>query len=272
MAPSMVRPDNFYVVHGWMMTNLGLKGSELKLYAIIYGFTQTGGQEFTGSLQYLVDWAGLTKANVLKNLQSLVDKGLLIKNDVYIDGKKRCKYRCDLDKNGGIKSIPGQYQNNTDAGIKSIPKPVSKQYPAGIETIPNNIEDNIADNTADNIGDNIPHTPKGVDAQERRFNEFWDLYPKKVGKEAARKAWKKVKPDAELHERILAAIDAAKVSDQWKREGGRFIPNPATWLNQGRWDDEPMPAAQPGYQAPINQAMPAHSSNPFLEALKGGFV
>lgn len=268
MAPSMVRPNNFYVVHGWMLTDLELKGSELQLYAIIYGFTQTDGQKFKGSLQYLADWTGTTRRSVMMRLQSLVERGLLFKEEIYNNGVKACEYRCNLPILGGEKTSPGVVKKVHQGGEESSPGVVKKVRQGGEESSPNNIEDNIADNTADNIGDNIPHTPKGVDAQERRFAEFWDLYPKKVGKEAARKAWKKVKPDAELHERILAAIDTAKVSDQWKREGGRFIPNPATWLNQGRWDDEPMPVAQPGYQAP----QPAHSSNPFLEALKGGFV
>ena len=100
--------------------------------------------------------------------------------------------------------------------------------------------------------------------QERRFAAFWEVYPKKVGKEAARKAWKRVKPDAALYERILCAVDAAKGCDQWCREGGRYIPNPATWLNQGRWDDEPTQACGPaggGFRQP-------QTSNPFLAAMQ----
>ena len=37
---------------------------------------------------------------------------------------------------------------------------------------------------------------------------------------------------------MIAAIEAQKASEQWTREGGRYIPNPATWLNGGRWEDE----------------------------------
>lgn len=93
-----------------------------------------------------------------------------------------------------------------------------------------------------------PHTPEGEtrpDIQEQRFSEFWDQYPKKVGKAAALKSWKKIKPDAALFDHIMHAVAAAKASDQWRRENGRFIPNPATWLNQGRWDDEPTPPTGP---------------------------
>ena len=83
--------------------------------------------------------------------------------------------------------------------------------------------------------------------QERRFAEFWQAYPKKVGKASCLKAWLKLKPTAELFAQIMETLTNQKASDQWKREGGRFIPNPLTWLNQGRWDDEP---TEVGAQAP----------------------
>lgn len=67
------------------------------------------------------------------------------------------------------------------------------------------------------------------------FDEFWNAYPKKVGKADAKKAFAKAKAPVD---RLLSAIEQQKKSDQWTREGGRYIPNPATWLNQGRWDDE----------------------------------
>lgn len=73
---------------------------------------------------------------------------------------------------------------------------------------------------------------------EKRFTEFWDAYPRKVAKQRALLAWKKIKPDAELHERIMLAVCAQKKSAQWQREHGQYIPHPATWLNGGQWDDE----------------------------------
>lgn len=76
------------------------------------------------------------------------------------------------------------------------------------------------------------------DIIEARFTEFWSAYPKKVGKQYALKAWKRIKPDADLHDRIMRAVDAQKRSEQWRRENGRYIPNPATWINGGYWDNE----------------------------------
>lgn len=84
--------------------------------------------------------------------------------------------------------------------------------------------------------------------QSEAFDAFWAAYPKKVGKQAARKAFELIDPS--LYPAILSAVSAQKECEQWTKENGRYIPNPATWLSQGRWEDEtPDPAAacrQPG--------------------------
>lgn len=97
--------------------------------------------------------------------------------------------------------------------------------------------------------------------QERRFAEFWQAYPKKVGKASCLKAWLKLKPNAELFERIMDALEKQKASDQWQREAGRFIPNPLTWINQGRWDDEPIGTA-------IAAAQPSTGTSGMLNKLR----
>ena len=76
------------------------------------------------------------------------------------------------------------------------------------------------------------------------FDEFWAAYPRKVGKQAAWKAWSKLKPSAELTKAILAAVEYQRNCPQWQKDGGQYIPNPATWLNQGRWEDK-LPAGTP---------------------------
>jgi hypothetical protein len=69
------------------------------------------------------------------------------------------------------------------------------------------------------------------------FDEFWSAYPRKVGKGEAKKLWAKLKVNGRLP-KVLSAIAAQKSTAQWKKDGGQFIPLPATWLRQGRWDDE----------------------------------
>ena len=70
------------------------------------------------------------------------------------------------------------------------------------------------------------------------FEEFWKAYPKKTGKDLARTAFAKRKVNNELLQTMLKAIAQQKNTDQWKKDNGQFIPMPATWLNQGRWQDE----------------------------------
>jgi uncharacterized protein YdaU (DUF1376 family) len=66
------------------------------------------------------------------------------------------------------------------------------------------------------------------------FNEFWNFYPKKVGKDKAKTEWNKKKPKIDD---VLKALNWQKESEQWDKG---FIPNPATYLSQGRWQDEPI--------------------------------
>lgn len=68
------------------------------------------------------------------------------------------------------------------------------------------------------------------------FDLFWSYYPKKTGKEAARKSFNKIKPNIQV---VIKALEWQKKSEQWFKNGGQFIPNPATWINQHRWNDEP---------------------------------
>ena len=92
MKESKVKDENYINIQGWMVTKLGLKGNELLIYAIIYGFSQTEDQTFNGSLQYLADWTNSTKQGVTKNLKALVEKGYIIKEDKYINNVKFCEY------------------------------------------------------------------------------------------------------------------------------------------------------------------------------------
>ncbi len=76
------------------------------------------------------------------------------------------------------------------------------------------------------------------------FDAFWQAYPYKTAKKAALKAWRNAKDKPPLAD-LLAAIAAQRKSQAWTKDGGKFIPHPATWLNQGRWDDKPVEAPQP---------------------------
>lgn len=90
------------------------------------------------------------------------------------------------------------------------------------------------------ISKNI-YSPKGDKLPEEsctRLGKFWAAYPRKEGKGACIRWWVAHTPDDSLLDRMLAKIAEAKQTTKWREQGGKFIPMPATWLNQARWDDE----------------------------------
>jgi uncharacterized protein YdaU (DUF1376 family) len=81
-----------------------------------------------------------------------------------------------------------------------------------------------------------PNPNKTTTREPVGFAEFWAAYPKKVGKGAAEKAFRNARINGALSD-VLLAIKRQSSSDQWRKDGGQFIPNPATWINQRRWED-----------------------------------
>ena len=151
MKESKVKDENYINIQGWMVTKLGLKGNELLIYAIIYGFSQTEDQTFNGSLQYLADWTNSTKQGVTKNLKALVEKGYIIKEDKYINNVKFCEYYATKLDTVYNKVAQGMQQSLTGYTTK-FNTPMQ-------QSLTNNINDNII-NKLDNIielKDNVPY-------------------------------------------------------------------------------------------------------------------
>lgn len=86
--------DSYICIQGWMVSELNLKGNDLLVYAIIYGFSQDEESEFTGSLNYLATWCNSTKNGIQKNLKNLIDRGLIEKREHYKNDVKYCSYSC----------------------------------------------------------------------------------------------------------------------------------------------------------------------------------
>lgn len=95
----------------------------------------------------------------------------------------------------------------------------------------------------------LPGPPRARRAQvdSSRFEEFWTAYPKKRGKGDAERAWAKINPGETLVETILSGVRQARTSVDWTKEGGRYIPHPATWLNGRGWEDEYHGGGNHGY-------------------------
>lgn len=77
-----------------------------------------------------------------------------------------------------------------------------------------------------------------------RFQSFWEAYPKKKAKGDALKAFNKLNPDDGLMEKMLSALEWQKKSFDWTKDGGQYIPLPASWIRGMRWEDEPEAAVK----------------------------
>lgn len=124
---SKIKNENYVVIQGWMVNELNLKGNDLMVYAIIYGFTQITGQLFNGSLSYLAEWCNSSVRGIEKNLKSLIDKGLIKKQEKYLNNVKYCYYE----------TLRGMEQSSMGYGTK---------FHGGMEQSSNNNIDNKSNN------------------------------------------------------------------------------------------------------------------------------
>ena len=240
---SKVKNENYIVIQGFMVKDLKLKGNELLTYAIIYGFSQTENQRFTGGLQYLADWTNSTKQGVIKNLKSLVEKGYIVKEDKIINGVKFCEYYA-TEFNGVL--------NKVEQGIKQSLTPIKQSLTEGIkQSLTNNIDNNIINNISNNKENkNISNKVAGEysflseekNILKNEFEELWKIYPKKRGKKEAfnsyckyRKALdddyvtkEEVEKGIEKYNKYLKAYDVEE----------RYIKFGSTFFEERAWEDD----------------------------------
>lgn len=168
MAESKVSKENYITIQGFMITDLKLKGNELIIYAIIYGFSQAENQTFSGSLQYLADWTNSTKQGVQKNIKSLLEKGFIVKTNKIINGIKFCEY-------SAIKEVCNKvvyHETKSHEGMQQSCTGYATKFHEGMQqSCTNNIQDNIADNYI-NIKESKKEKPKSS------FDEIIAAYAK----------------------------------------------------------------------------------------------
>ena len=145
-----------------------------------------------------------------------------------------------LDQVKGTKSRPNEFQ---------IMVPWAQAFGDNLAQNESGSGDSLAPNIADSVtpvtlfGDNpgARSSLKRIDVVngDLTFLSFWQVYPRKAGKEAARRAFEKAVKSASVHEVLDGARRFAADPNLPEKQ---YIPHPATWLNAGRWDDEPLPA------------------------------
>lgn len=144
MNTKHINDENYILIQGWMRSEMGLSGAALMVYATIYGFSQTGNCYYSGSIDYLAEWAGVKRRQVISILKDLTESGYIEKNEV---GYNRFQYRTDREM---VKNARREWcKNDTIDGAKMTPYG-AKSAPDGAKMTPNNIDiynNNIAINT-----------------------------------------------------------------------------------------------------------------------------
>lgn len=128
-----MKSSSYYVIQGWMINELQLKGNELLVFAIIYGFSKDGQGKFDGSIKYLSDATGASRSTTIKTLNSLLEKELILKENFVVNNIQFCKYFQNelvvlnsyggsviLEQVGSTKTVPNNILNNNIEDKKQI--------------------------------------------------------------------------------------------------------------------------------------------------------
>lgn len=196
-------------------------------------------------IRLFFDWSDLTHELTLEEKGRLIDGVIAYArgDPVSLDGNERFVFpalstRIDRDNEKYAATVQRNQANGRNGGrprkCETQPNP---EYPSGLFCNPDNPTKAKKEDRRKNIP---PISPKGDDAQDdlsEGFNQFWSVYPRKVAKQNAIRAWKKLRPDEALTRQILNAVERFRLDPQWSKDNGQFIPYPATFLNGRRWED-----------------------------------
>ncbi len=210
--------EKYIVIEGWMC-KLGLTPNELLVFAIVYGFSQSERGAFTGRLEYIARMINITKRSVIRIMNRLVEKELVVKEEGNMTGRYS---KCSAYSVRGDKLSRVKCQN-----VTSVVTDCHAYGCQNVTPIYINKEKDIEDIDIDR---------ESKERWEKMFEEFWNEYPNHKAKQGAVRAFKSINPDEELFETMMGALRKVKRSKQWKNV--QYVPNASNWLNQKRWEDE----------------------------------
>lgn len=210
----LARRPGFTVVYRSMAQDDRLSLKARGLYVLMASLPDNWEYTIAG----LAKKAGTGKDQIRTALYELMEVGYLVKEQVH--------------------GRDGKFSRNVFVLQEDAP-PLSGNPTTGNPTSGKPLTGNPTENNKDKkkTKRKPPISPEG----QARFDSFWNLYPRKDAKSKAKEAWAKLETfgvDADLMIHILAAVENQKLTEQWNRENGRFIPMAATWINQRRWEDE----------------------------------
>jgi predicted transcriptional regulator len=116
-----MRDESYLIVPGYLRNKLKLKNSELLITALILGHTQEGNAWFNGSIDYIADWVGIDRKNVICKLKKLVEAGIIEKYEKHVNAAvKKCFYRFNYDSLDEQNVTQSGLQNVTQSGLQNV--------------------------------------------------------------------------------------------------------------------------------------------------------
>jgi hypothetical protein len=170
---STIKDDNYFTVKGWMINKLGLSGSALIAYAVIYGFSQDGKSSFRGSISYLASCAGVTKRGMIKALHGLLEKGYITK--IQKDDDTLCNVYMAVNPQ---KVLPPSEESSTEWGEESSCCE-NKVHQINKQSSPNIISILDLDKDLNNIKSHTDQARVKTSAQKNKehFIKLWQSHP-----------------------------------------------------------------------------------------------
>jgi len=205
----MDKPAYYAIIPATVRYDQRLTPNAKLLYGEITALCHQEGYCWAGN-QYFADLYEVSKTSISTWIGNLKDAGHITVEMNYKEGSKHILNRY-------IRILGEGIQENLHTPTRKLNDPIQENF------VDNNTVNNTKNITPNNIGD---------------FDSFWRFYPRKAGKEAARKAWAKLRPDQHIMQMILDNVKERVEKGEWRKDNQSFILHASTYLNQKRWEDE----------------------------------
>jgi hypothetical protein len=205
----MDKPAYYAIIPATVRYDQRLTPNAKLLYGEITALCHQEGYCWAGN-QYFADLYEVSKTSISTWIGNLKDAGHITVEMNYKEGSKHILNRY-------IRILGEGIQENLTTPTRKLEHP---------------IQENLRDNNTVNTTKNITVNSIGD------FDSFWTFYPRKAGKEAARKAWAKLRPDEHIMQLILDNVRERVEKGEWRKDNQSYILHASTYLNQKRWEDE----------------------------------
>lgn len=249
-------PEDHYA----MIPNAFARSSTIPARAkTVYLYIRSHRTGWSLSTDRIADALGMSPTTVKAAIRDLEQAGWVTRTQVHGDGGTfgNCEYTVhSMPVDRGTDSVPRTVVQKTAGGLtddgKSDPhkKTIPSKKTKGEEDQPPVVPQR---GTGDGGEVALIEESEAKSSYPAAFERWWDDYPKKTGKRDAYRKWTAAKKGIgadELHTRLLDRLPGLIATQQ---RDPRYVPNPATWLNQGRYDDPVEEVAQPMSQTQKRQ-------------------